>query len=400
MAYTFHYVTTPTGSLSGASMAQQTEDAINSVANTAEVARVTVLEAEDTIEAALNSAKNAQSQAETGLIEIRQATQNLSHLNIPSGDGHVGEFLGTDGTQLQWQGGMRFLGRVATLSDLPSTYYTHGTLVSGNIGDSALETLQSITDGGFNITVGGTLYEISGMDFSAITSLSAVPAIINAKISDWGNCTYSETQSTRTLTDTLYAWVTPDATARIYAKDRVLSSTSILYNNDGTPYTGTQFSVASDGESYVVMYGAVACIYTNSASITITTQEPITVRTLTFTTNATGERATISTGGSPTASEVSSVASTLQLSSGVATNGQKVENKTGDFFYVSAIDSLKYWDGDSWESFSYGVDYNRTQGLTESQQTQARTNIGALGESQLITALKELITQYGGTIPT
>ena len=103
----FKYVTTPTGSLSGASMARQTEDAINSVANTAEVARVTVLEAQTTIEGALNTAQNAQAAAEAGLIEIRNALQQLSQMNIPSGDGQVGKFLSTDGTRLLWQAGIR-----------------------------------------------------------------------------------------------------------------------------------------------------------------------------------------------------------------------------------------------------------------------------------------------------
>ena len=142
-------------------MARQTEDAINSVANTAEVARVTVLEAQTTIEGALNTAQNAQAAAEAGLIEIRNALQQLSQMNIPSGDGQVGKFLSTDGTRLLWQAGMRYQGQVATKSALPQTSYTHGVLVGGDILESALSTLQAITNGGFNINVGGALKEIS-----------------------------------------------------------------------------------------------------------------------------------------------------------------------------------------------------------------------------------------------
>lgn len=374
MAYTFHYVTTPTGSLSGASMAQQTEDAINSVANTAEVARVTVLEAEDTIEAALNSTKNAQSQAESGLIEIRKATQELSHLNIPSGDGHVGEFLGTDGTRLQWQVGMRYLGSVADLTSLPSTSYTHATLVSGSLADFALESLQTVTDGGFNITVNGALQEISGLDFSALTEFSGIPAIINPKISAWGSCEYSETQKQQIITTTLYPWITADATARIYADSTVLDSTSVLYNADGTKYTGMDFSIASDGSGYVVMHGTEACIYTPSAAISIDNEETVTERILTFTTIAEGEGATISLGGAPSSSKVANVASFLQLATGIATNGQKVENRVGDFYFVTALDVFRFWDGSTWQSFSE--------------------------KGELKSALIELIKEYGGTIPT
>lgn len=40
------------------------------------------------------------------------------------------------------------------------------------------------------------------------------------------------------------------------------------------------------------------------------------------------------------------------------------------------------------------------QTLTTAQKTQARTNIDAVSESELKTALSELIVEYGGTVPT
>ena len=40
-----------------------------------------------------------------------------------------------------------------------------------------------------------------------------------------------------------------------------------------------------------------------------------------------------------------------------------------------------------------------SQSLTDSQKTQARTNIDAQSQSELETALSELITSYGGTVP-
>lgn len=39
------------------------------------------------------------------------------------------------------------------------------------------------------------------------------------------------------------------------------------------------------------------------------------------------------------------------------------------------------------------------QSLTDSQKTQARTNIDAQSQSELKTALSDLITAYGGTVP-
>lgn len=364
MANLFSYTKSPTGSLSGASMAQQTEDAINSVANTAEIARTTVLEAESAIEAALNSAKNAQSAAEKGLIEIRQAASELSHLNIPSGDGHVGEFLGTNGTTLQWQGGMRYLGVVATLADLPSTTYTHGTLVSGNISEKALETLQEITQGGFNITVKGVLREITDLNFTGIEAISEAPSVINPKISAWGSCAYSETEREVSYTDVLYPWVTADASARVYVEDSTLLSTSKLFNADGSEYTGSAFTIANSGEGYVVMHGTESCVFTPSAQISIQRTEQETVRTLTFTTTDTGADATISIASAPTASADTDVSSTLQLTSGIATNGQKVESKTGDFYYVTAMRALYFWNGSAWMNLSATVAFTKLITLT------------------------------------
>lgn len=40
------------------------------------------------------------------------------------------------------------------------------------------------------------------------------------------------------------------------------------------------------------------------------------------------------------------------------------------------------------------------QTLDTTKQAQARTNIDAVSDSELKTALSELITEYGGTVPT
>lgn len=40
------------------------------------------------------------------------------------------------------------------------------------------------------------------------------------------------------------------------------------------------------------------------------------------------------------------------------------------------------------------------QTLETTKQAQARTNIDAVSDSELKTALSELITEYGGTVPT
>lgn len=397
MANNFKYVTTPTGSLSGASMARQTEDAINSVANTAEVARVTVLEAQTTIEGALNTAQNAQAAAEAGLIEIRNALQQLSQMNIPSGDGQVGKFLSTDGTRLLWQAGMRYQGQVATKSALPQTSYTHGVLVGGDILESALSTLQAITNGGFNINVGGALKEISGLDFSTLTALSDVPAILNAKISDWGTATYAETTEEQEILTYLYPWINQAGTARVYVKDVSLTSTSALYNADGTPYTGTDFAIEAKSEGgYVVTYNGTECEYTPSATISVSSTETVTHRRITITTVASGANATIGQGLSPSLQTTTDVSVPLQLQSGTATNGQTIQNQSGDVYFVVDENTLYFWNGTLWIRFVDALSFQTVLTL-EADKTSGTALTIPNGGSYLV-GQKKLKVNYNGCV--
>lgn len=397
MANNFKYVTTPTGSLSGASMARQTEDAINSVANTAEVARVTVLEAQTTIEGALNTAQNAQAAAEAGLIEIRNALQQLSQMNIPSGDGQVGKFLSTDGTRLLWQAGMRYQGQVATKSALPKTSYTHGVLVGGDILESALATLQAITNGGFNINVGGALKEISGLDFSTLTALSGIPAILNAKISDWGTATYAETTEEQEILTYLYPWINQAGTERVYVKDVSLTSTSVLYNANGTQYTGTDFAIEAKSEGgYVVTYNGTECQYTPSATISVSSTETVTRRRITITTTATGANATIGHGLSPSLQTTTDVSVPLQLQSGTATNGQTIQNQSGDVYFVTDENTLYFWNGTIWIRFVNALAFQTVLTL-EADKTSGTALTIPNGGSYLV-GQKKLKVNYNGCV--
>ena len=397
MANNFKYVTTPTGSLSGALMARQTEDAINSVANTAEVARVTVLEAQTTIEGALNTAQNAQAAAEAGLIEIRNALQQLSQMNIPSGDGQVGKFLSTDGTRLLWQAGMRYQGQVATKSALPQTSYTHGVLVGGDILESALSTLQAITNGGFNINVGGALKEISGLDFSTLTALSDVPAILNAKISDWGTATYAETTEEQETLTYLYPWINQAGTARVYVKDVSLTSTSVLYNADGTQYTGTDFAIEAKSEGgYVVTYNGTECEYTPSATISVSSTETVTHRRITITTVASGANATIGQGLTPSLQTTTDVSVPLQLQSGTATNGQTIQNRSGDVYFVVDENTLYFWNGTLWIRFVDALSFQTVLTL-EADKTSGTALTIPNGGSYLV-GQKKLKVNYNGCV--
>lgn len=49
--------------------------------------------------------------------------------------------------------------------------------------------LKSIKDGKFDITVGGSVKNVSGLDFSSTTDLASVAGVINTAVSEFGSCT-------------------------------------------------------------------------------------------------------------------------------------------------------------------------------------------------------------------
>lgn len=368
----FQYVRSVTGSLSGASMAQQTEDALTSISHTAENARQIVVDAQSNIESALTAAQVAQAQSETNLKEMRLIAQELSGLNIPDQDGQMGKFVGTNGTKLVWQKGMRYMGEVETKSDLPITpTLTHGTLVGGDLPDTTLDELKKITNGGFNITVEGDLKEYAGLNFSICSSLSDAVAIINSAIKSWGSCAYQETPIKIEVKTNLYPWLTQDGSQRIYAQDLSLTAESKLYNADGSLYTGTAFkitAVVSDDEeetTYKVTYNGADCYLSPSAVITLISYEDDTLRQYVLTTTKTGTTATIGLALSPSLQTTQDVSTILQLSSGTATNGASIGNVESDVYFVTGEQAVYFWDGSEWKNISAKTPFTTVITLTK-----------------------------------
>lgn len=396
----FQYVRSPSGSLSGASMAQQTEDALTSISYTAETAKQIVTDAQSNIESALLSAQVAQAQSETNLKEMRLIAQELSGLNIPAQDGHIGEFVGTNGTKLVWQNGMRYQGEVATKNDLPiEPTLTHGTLVGGDLPTTTLDELKTITNGGFNITVEGELKEYAGLNFSTCSSLADAVAVINSAISDWGSCEYIETPVTVEVKTNLYPWITQDGSKRVYAITIALEEDSKLYNADGTEYTGTDFvitEVASESEdedpTYKVTYNGADCYLSPSAVLTLIDYEQDTLRQYVLTTTATGTSATIGLALSPSLQTTQDASSVLQLSSGTATNGASIGNTKSDVYLVGG-EAIYFWDGTQWLNISVKETYVTT--ITLSANTPQGTAI-TIPDKTYIVGANSLAISYNG----
>lgn len=83
---------------------------------------------------------------------------------------------------------------------------TNATLVSGNAATSNPVTWAAVSDGEFAITIDGTARDITGLDFSSVTTMAEVAAVIQAGIrsvtGSTETCTWTVATSIFTITST------------------------------------------------------------------------------------------------------------------------------------------------------------------------------------------------------
>lgn len=142
------------------------------------------------------------------------------------------------------------VGNYNHMNTTPSTLYAFTYMQNGNIwanSNSAPTTLYNED---------GTLYE--GDDWS-----------INANSVFFDDFLASYNPNGNITTDRLYAWSYNDGLDdhTIYTKESTLVSTSILYNEDYTIYTGEAFKLVQSGSSYIIQYNTHTTDYTENKDI-------------------------------------------------------------------------------------------------------------------------------------
>lgn len=136
------------------------------------------------------------------------------------------------------------------MNTTPSTLYAFTYIQDGNIwADSSVSPT--------------TLYNEDGTPYTG-ESWS-----IEANSVFFGNFLASYNQSGNITTDTLYAWNYNDGLDdhTIYTKDSTLLSTSTLYENDYTVYTGEAFKLVQSGTDYIIQYNTHTTDYTPGMNI-------------------------------------------------------------------------------------------------------------------------------------
>lgn len=71
-------------------------------------------------------------------------------------------------------------------------------VLSGGVlatGDKTITKFSAVTDGAFKLTINGTLKNVSGLDFSAVTTLAEVATAVSAKLSTLATVTWNDSDS-------------------------------------------------------------------------------------------------------------------------------------------------------------------------------------------------------------
>ena len=98
------------------------------------------------------------------------------------------------------------------------------------------------------------------------------------------------------------------------------------------------------------------------------------------------------------------MAKAVQFRRGTSTENDAFTGLEGEITVDTTNKKLRVHDGSTKGGVATARDdqvvKHVSQSLTTDQQKQALSNIGAQSASELTTALSELITEYGGTVPS
>ena len=132
------------------------------------------------------------------------------------------------------------------------------------LGTGVLETLISawtaITDGEFSLLINGVAFDVTGLDFSAVTDMDGVASVIQAKIRAYTAGGTSFTSAVVEVTDDYQIKITSGTTG-------VSSSITYLDNVDGGYGTNVLATLGLDSAQYVA--GVAAVVSASLLGITI-----------------------------------------------------------------------------------------------------------------------------------
>ena len=172
---------------------------------------------------------------------------------------------GTTGTDISASIYLNGTSGVVAMIGNPNSVYDYGsdqyTMTCGASG--SLATLQTITNGAFNITIGGEVYAITGLNFSGAASFAAIATIIQSAIRASG----ADTEMTVTNNGTAFIF---QSSFELGALTDYTGSIGNGWGSGSTPTvlsTNTSLTSTQDGDVVVAQYGPL----TINSGVTLTT---------------------------------------------------------------------------------------------------------------------------------
>ena len=406
--FQFHYVTSPTGELSGHSFVVQTEDAINalgqyaydSTADSTEALRV-ANQAFSAAETASNNASSAVTTANSALSQVRtlQTTVDSWNARIQTAEANSSTAVSTANSAL------------ASAQDAVSTANTASTNASNAVAtsNSALETAsaaslsatQAVQTANSASSTAQSALEVAQLaridaaaDIATMQGLvqNATDQATEAKTAAQ-NAAQSASESSD-FSDLSEQWATKtdNTAAEGEPADYTVDGTGFsakwnanlaqawavkmegMVTDDGTP-EGTAVDYSS--KYYAQQASQSASSASSSASAAASSES-----------NAASSASAASTSAGQASSSASAAASSASAASGSATAAQQAQ---------TAAEAARDLAQEYAEANQYGVQYV-AQTLTTEQQTQARTNIAALGSDGTAAAAQKWSTARTFTV--
>lgn len=275
------------------------EDDIEAVIEAAEK----INELEEAVQTAVGAAGTATDKAEIAADKADDAiaAANRAEAVVPSQTGHNGKFLQTNGTTTSWENvdalpsqtgkNGKFLktdGTDASWEDIPIDQTFGGTSTNAQSGVSINNELntnyQSKLVSGTNIkTINGQSILGSGNLQTPYRNVGEIVAsslpltdaglhLLDGSLILGGGIYQGFVDYIADLysQNTLFAWLYNDGIDDyiIYTKTQTIASDTVLYNADGTSYSGADFTIEASGDDYVIQYSGNNTTYTQSEDIT------------------------------------------------------------------------------------------------------------------------------------
>ena len=405
--FQFHYVTAPTGELSGHSFMVQTEDAINAIgqyayestADASDALRI-AQQAQSTAETASNNASSAVTTANSALTQVRtlQTTVESWNSRIQTAESNAATAVSTANAAVATAGEAVNTANSALTNSTSAVSTANSALETSNAASlSATQAVQ--TANAANSTAQNALNVAQQARIDAEADIATMQQLVQeatdqatASKSSAKDSAQSASQSSD-YSDLSKQWATK-------TENTAAEGEPDDFTVDGEEYSSKWYALLSkdwatktdgmvDGSDYSAKYYAQQSQASASASASSATAASGSA-------SAAASSATAAQGSATAAASSATAAqgsATAAASSATAAQGSATAAEQAKIAAETARDQAQ----EAASANAHAVTYD-AQTLTAEQQTQARANIGAAGDAEISEAVTQLTEDINGKV--